>query len=302
MSSVLNTIPSRLPVEAVFKRNLQRRHLRGSIWRRFFLLANIIALLALIALFMNVIDRAFGLVATQYTVTPESIIEKYGFQVDAALLAEVADDEAGEIEISSTVLLEELTSQQLATILLSETGNRIRVILRDNLSNIRDATFTSLPLSEAFPGARLPEGRESATINDLTEDERAFLLTENFSQSRLVDLTIDEVLRPRIVGSWSLSESLFQTDTVLAQAAERYPDAEVTFKNWVSLDFISSSISSSPTTAGLRTAMLGTIWVVLIALVVSLPLGVGAAIYLEEYASNRNWFERLIQTNIRNLA
>lgn len=302
MSSVLNTIPSRLPVEEAFKRNLKRRNLRGTIWRRFFLLANIIALLALVALFASVIDRAFGLVATQYTVTPESIIEAYGFEVDAELLAEVAEDDAGDVDVSSTLLLEDLTSEQLITVLQGETGNRIRVILRDNLSNVQDATFSSLPLREAFSGRTLPAGTEDLTINDLTQEQQAQLLLNNMSQARLVDITIDEVLRPRVVSSWSLSDSLFNREMVLSQAEATFPEAEVTFKSWVSLDFITSSISSSPTTAGLRTALLGTVWVVLIALVVSLPLGVGAAIYLEEYASTRNWFERLIQTNIRNLA
>ncbi len=303
MSSANQTVPALLPVEDAFKRQLRARNFRGRIWSRFFLLANIVALLALLALFLNVIDRAFGLVATVYTVSPESLISKYGFSLDAesaAALENAADDD--EVDIASTVVLEDLTSEQLVAILQGETGGRFRVIIRDNLSVITDATFTSTPIRDLFPNLALPVGREDLTINELTPQEQAQLVIDNIPRSRLVDLTIEQVLQPRIVSSWSFVESLTNRDAILDQAAETYPDAEVTFKNWVSLDFINSSISSSPTTAGLRTALLGTLWVVLIALGTSLPLGVGAAIYLEEYATGDFWLERLIQTNIRNLA
>ena len=51
----------------------------------------------------------------------------------------------------------------------------------------------------------------------------------------------------------------------------------------------------------MRTAVLGSLWVVAFTALVSFPLGVGAAIYLEEYATD-NRLNRLIQTNISNLA
>ena len=47
--------------------------------------------------------------------------------------------------------------------------------------------------------------------------------------------------------------------------------------------------------------MLGSLWVIFITLLFAFPLGVGAAIYLEEYAGDL-WINRLIQTNINNLA
>jgi phosphate transport system permease protein len=57
-----------------------------------------------------------------------------------------------------------------------------------------------------------------------------------------------------------------------------------------------------PEEAGYRTAILGSLWVIggVIALIV--PLGVGAAIYLEEYADKTRWWNRLIELNIQNLA
>ena len=53
--------------------------------------------------------------------------------------------------------------------------------------------------------------------------------------------------------------------------------------------------------AGVRTAILGSLWTVAIAIAFAFPLGVGAAIYLEEYADD-NVVNRIIQTNINNLA
>jgi phosphate transport system permease protein len=67
------------------------------------------------------------------------------------------------------------------------------------------------------------------------------------------------------------------------------------------LDFITSGISLDSETAGVWTALLGSVGITLIVAVISFPLGVGAAIYLEEYAAD-NTLTRFLQTNIRNLA
>jgi phosphate transport system permease protein len=69
----------------------------------------------------------------------------------------------------------------------------------------------------------------------------------------------------------------------------------------VSWDFINSFPSRDPAQAGIKAALLGSIYVVAIAAVVAFTLGVGAAIYLEEYAA-RNWRTRVVQVNITNLA
>jgi len=58
----------------------------------------------------------------------------------------------------------------------------------------------------------------------------------------------------------------------------------------------------SPETAGFRTAILGSIYVILGVIVLIVPLGVGAAIYLEEYADPERWWNRVIELNIQNLA
>jgi phosphate transport system permease protein len=57
-----------------------------------------------------------------------------------------------------------------------------------------------------------------------------------------------------------------------------------------------------PTEAGFRTALLGSIYVVGGVVGIVVPIGVGAAIYLEEYANRERWWNRLIELNIQNLA
>jgi phosphate transport system permease protein len=60
--------------------------------------------------------------------------------------------------------------------------------------------------------------------------------------------------------------------------------------------------SSNPEIAGAQSAIMGTVWVVGLSAVITIPLGVGAAIYLEEYANRDRWFNRVIELNIQNLA
>lgn len=55
-------------------------------------------------------------------------------------------------------------------------------------------------------------------------------------------------------------------------------------------------------TAGVMSGIMGTIWVVTLTALMALPTGVLAAVYLEEYADQSKWYNRLIELNIANLA
>lgn len=55
-------------------------------------------------------------------------------------------------------------------------------------------------------------------------------------------------------------------------------------------------------TAGVQSAIYGTIWVIAATAVICLPTGIAAAVYLEEYADNTRWYNRLLELNIQNLA
>jgi phosphate transport system permease protein len=70
---------------------------------------------------------------------------------------------------------------------------------------------------------------------------------------------------------------------------------------WLSLDLLTNTPSRKPEEAGLRPALLGTLWVIGLTALFAFPVGVAAAVYLEEYAPNNRW-TRLLKTNIANLA
>lgn len=123
----------------------------------------------------------------------------------------------------------------------------------------------------------------------------------SLSTEEMYNLVWENVVEPEIKDTWPLVESLFGKNKVFAEASQKYPEAQVKFISWVSPEFLSSPQSSDPLKAGVRTAILGTLWTVLITIIFAFPLGVGAAIYLEEYADD-NWLNRIIQTNITNLA
>jgi phosphate transport system permease protein len=70
--------------------------------------------------------------------------------------------------------------------------------------------------------------------------------------------------------------------------------------NW---DFISRFPSRVlPERAGIQSAIVGTLYLMLICALLVVPLGVATAVYLEEYADSKRWWNRLIEINIQNLA
>jgi phosphate transport system permease protein len=70
---------------------------------------------------------------------------------------------------------------------------------------------------------------------------------------------------------------------------------------WLSLHLLTDVPSRKAEIAGMRPAILGTLWVIGLTALIAFPIGVGAAVYLEEYAPN-NRFTRLLKLNIANLA
>jgi phosphate transport system permease protein len=60
--------------------------------------------------------------------------------------------------------------------------------------------------------------------------------------------------------------------------------------------------SAIPERAGARPAILGTIYLMALLLLMAVPIGIGTALYLEEYANKEAWYNRLLDLNIQNLA
>ena len=121
------------------------------------------------------------------------------------------------------------------------------------------------------------------------------------SRENVLALVQARVVEPQIVSQWSLYQSIFQRPQLVADAAKHFPDAQLRFESWIVAGFITSPQSGEAEKAGVRTAILGSLWTISIAILSAFPIGVGAAVYLQEFARD-NWINRIIQTNINNLA
>ncbi len=71
--------------------------------------------------------------------------------------------------------------------------------------------------------------------------------------------------------------------------------------NWLTWEFFNNFDSRFPERAGAKAAIVGTLYTISLTILFAFPLGVAAAIYLEEYAPD-NWFSKLVEINISNLA
>ena len=89
--------------------------------------------------------------------------------------------------------------------------------------------------------------------------------------------------------------------TSVALLAVLLVDVTIDGLSWLSLDFLTSYPSRIAERAGVKSAILGTMWMMGLVAVLTFPLGVGAAVYLEEYAPD-NRLTRLLEANIANLA
>ncbi|MBK9121975.1 MAG: phosphate ABC transporter permease PstA [Chloroflexi bacterium] len=245
--------------------------------QRIYFATLVVSIVVLALLLLNVVNQAFGLVAQRYAVDPDTLAERP---------------------------LAELSSPQLAAVLLENIPRRLLVIVRDNLYRGDPAAFTGLTLGESIDG-EVPEAYRESLPTQLPEAERNQAFTEllglNLDEDVLRAIIDAEIVKTEIDKGWPLHESLFNRAAIEHEVSENYPDSELVFKSWLDTRFITSQLSSRPVETGIRQAIMGTAWLLFLTVLISFPLGVGAAIYLEEYATE-NWFNRIIETNIRNLA
>ena len=182
--------------------------------------------------------------------------------------------------------------------------------------NILDQTFGLVAVEFKVPPHELAQ--DGVPLEELSDAQLIALLEARVSKGvlrrlkaeqpleqrdreELLSLVYERVVQPEIVRSWSLTDSLLRRRSVELEVAQKYPSAQLQFRSWLNPNFINRPQSSDPQVAGVRTAILGSLWTIAITILVAFPLGVGAAIYLEEYAAD-NVLNRLIQTNINNLA
>lgn len=70
---------------------------------------------------------------------------------------------------------------------------------------------------------------------------------------------------------------------------------------WLNWSFLANYDSRFPEQAGILAGLWGSIWLILYTVLFSVPIGIGAALYLEEYSTD-GWMKRLVQVNLANLA
>jgi phosphate transport system permease protein len=121
------------------------------------------------------------------------------------------------------------------------------------------------------------------------------------SQAEVLDLVYERVVQLKVLDSWTLSESLFGRTAIEQEVAGITPVPVLQWRSWLDRTFLSEPMNSKPEFAGVRTAILGSLWVIALTMLIAFPIGICAAIYLEEYATD-NWFNQIIRTNIYNLA
>ncbi len=264
--------------EQSFKRRLRRRQMKAKAWNIIFLFTIMIGMLALLLLFYNIIRQAVTLIAVENTVDPATLADRP---------------------------LEELSEEELAAILSEHvTANRMRVLILKDVVGADQKEWAALnqqSLENVLESGLYPEELADLPFKDLELEQIVSMLQNGLSRDGLQRAVIDEVVQPVVTESWTLNEALLNRDEIDKIIDEKHPNAEVSWKVWVNLDFLTTPMHSRPELSGLRTAVFGSLWMMLVTVAFAFPIGIGAAIYLEEYAAD-NWLNRIIQLNISNLA
>ena len=183
------------------------------------------------------------------------------------------------------------------------------------LNTINESFGAIILVNEIEPETLAVNG---VALEDLTKDQLMVILQDHISaglfrrferdlpfedrsRENVYLLVQERVIDPQVEKTYTLYESIFNRREIEDTAANKYPGSRLVFRSWFNPGFLTTPQAAEPINAGVRTAVMGSLWTIFITILFAFPLGVGAAIYLEEYAG-KNWFNRIIQTNINNLA
>ena len=187
----------------------------------------------------------------------------------------------------------------LATLLLSILNQTAGLVAVEN--KVQPSTLSDQPLESLTSGELIALLQDHLSRNRINALNNQTPLADR-NHRDLLNLVYSDIIKPSIVASYHLDESIFQRKSIESSVQAKYPEATLQFKIWLDWNFIKNSMTRYADTSGVRTALLGSLYLILITITVAFPLGVGAAIYLEEYARSGTWLGRLIQVNIDNLA
>lgn len=266
------------PGEDEFQSHLRGRRWRAFLFQAFSLLMLTIAVVALGTLLYTIINDSFGLTAVVNQQDPEDLVASLGYDPAATAMSDLSYDEL-------VGLLENAVSSGVGRRL-----EREQRFYEDRLVFESDAVWMEICAE--------PEPPEGCALGPRSE-------------GNVLQLVNERVVAPDVIGSYDLVPSLtdpeaFEDEVRQGFESGRYGDYELDqvsfeWRAWFNPTFLTTPSNATPELAGIRTAILGSAWLVLFTVLFAVPVGVGAAIYLVEFAkpSKLNDF---VQTNINNLA
>lgn len=229
-------------------------------------------------------------------------------------LPRVDDDEDYTGVVLEELVYTEMTARDLGELSKRELGSLLAVTVRKALMRravlsdvvkASESEFPELsgkPVGELLRGKDYPEQLADVSFSQVDEAQVADLLARNLNRSDLEEIVTSNVAQPQVVQSWTLADSLTKRGEIEDIQQMNYPLADLEWRSWLNWDFVNSAIDTRRADlTGIRPALLGSLLIIVIVIIVAFPIGVGAAIYLEEYAG-KNALNTIIQTNINNLA
>ena len=255
------------------QRQIGSRRRREGLAKFVFAFVLILAIGSLATLLYTIVNSAFGLTSVVNEVDPSDLVAEMGHDPSIVALSGLSYDEL-------VNLLETRISRGAGRRL-----EREQRFYEDRLIWESPAVFAELCASDEPPAGCDSPPRD---------------------HSNVLQMVNERIVEPTVFEAWPLVDSLTRREAIEAQiTSTEYqsanPGARSEFRAWLNWQFVTSPQSPDPEVAGVRTAILGSLWVIAITVLFAFPVGVGAAIYLEEYAKP-NRFNRIIQTNINNLA
>lgn len=299
---------SHMPDDATYRKNLAARQSAGFRWQLFFLGATLIGMLVLVILLLSILNQTFGLIAVREKVSAATLTN--GRELNSLSTAELGD-----------ILKANLSKGKLQGVFLQlVTG-----------ANVDRKKLASAQIAELIPTKIVAEGLGTKKFTELTPDDLVKIIADNNTQAGLAQYINQEIIGREVLQSWSFIDSITNRAAIeqlikdkaagigfsetlpakqLEEQKQAFASARLEMHSWLSGEFINQSNSTVASDAGIRGGLIGTIWVITLTMLIATPLGVGAAIYLEEYAKDGmfarskflNRLNMIIETNIRNLA
>lgn len=246
------------------KKSLQKRYRKEKNFRRMGFGAILLAFLFLVLLFTDMIVKAIP-AFTQHTVSME-----VSFQPDVLKVEANTTD----TEVLSAAKYRRLVNATLKQAFPDVTKRREKALLRKLISS-----GTQYQLKDMLVSDPTLLGKTVSVDILLDDDVDTFIKAGGLTHNE----TINARLRPQ------------QIEWIKSWAADDK------FKSHFNWSFFSNSDSRDPELAGIRGAITGTFLTILVTIALAFPIGVFAAVYLEEFAP-KNKLTDLIEININNLA